>query len=455
MTISRDDLLKNELKDEEYTPNKTISEAFEDDLTLDGVMLGAIRQQVDSIKSVIVDKIEEITEEAPQQEKASFNTPSFTPPKASFPKPDFDFKDINKKILMNNAWNWAEREMAVGSVSKDDVALGLGINAKTYDKMSHAEFIRVQSMEGPVQVIYTAESFAGVMGGHDPVSTQHEIQSKVIEAKTRKLQTSLTMELMQDARCKGYGGIDETELVDVISTEIACELDRELLQTFRDVATTGTAVSSEKDAPTGEEIIKQIHEAARMIDMENQRSAERWVIASPALAAALLCDREARQELDTSEAMYGGGLMNRIGSLHGMDVYTDNGLKSNEMFVGRKGTNIGDSPISFHPYNLVLGMGTVVDHTTFQPRVHLATRGTYNVNEKASKSVHHIEFKHQAKPQENMDAGFFYAPYIPLIETKVMGEEVIEDDGLEDIIIPFGPKEQATIAALFDHGEKE
>jgi len=42
-----------------------------------------------------------------------------------------------------------------------------------------------------------------------------------------------------------------------------------------------------------------------------------------------------------------------------------------------------------------------------------------------------------------MDAGYFYAPYIPLMETHTV------DEDLMDIILPFGAPEKKTIAELF------
>lgn len=75
------------------------------------------------------------------------------------------------------------------------------------------------------------------------------IEKTVVEARTRALKAEWTLELAQDL--KAIHGLDtETELANILSTEILAEINREILRTIYQVARTGAKAGQTQTAGT-------------------------------------------------------------------------------------------------------------------------------------------------------------------------------------------------------------
>ena len=220
------------------------------------------------------------------------------------------------------------------------------------------------------------------------------IDRQAIEAMTRKLGASYTLESAQDI--KVMHGIDiEREMVQVLQYEITAELDRELIyrmkKTSVDVSTvngvpngglvipaidvTSSASFNQNWGGTGERfmnIVAAIIHQANNIAITTRRGAGNFVIVSPAIATAL--QGAGHQFVQYSSKVNATTTSAPIGKLNGtIEVYRDQYANTDYALVGYKGSGVSDSGIIFSPYMMGLTM-RAVDPNDFYPRVGVMSR---------------------------------------------------------------------------------
>ena len=237
------------------------------------------------------------------------------------------------------------------------------------------------------------------------------IERTSVTAKTRALKAEYTTELAQDL--KAVHGLDaETELANILSTEILAEINREIVRTIYGVAKLG---AQQKDLsnfstgtynPTNTGGIYDI-----LSDSDGRWSAERWrglmfqiereanVIAKNTRRGKgnfVICDS------DTASALAMGGFLNIspalnvnldiddtgntfAGILNGKyKVYVDpyatanstafaSNVPTNYVCVGYRGSNPYDAGLFYCPY-VPLQMVRAVGENTFQPKIGFKTR---------------------------------------------------------------------------------
>lgn len=230
------------------------------------------------------------------------------------------------------------------------------------------------------------------------------IEKVSVEAKTRALKASYSMELAQDL--KATHGLDaETELANILSTEIQAEINREIVNTIRFVAkvgagevtysngsvvldSTGTPVKSATgtfdldvnsdgrwSAEKYKSLLVKINKEANAIAKDTRRGRGNFIICSSDVASIL--------DL-TGKMVYAPAVDNNltvddtgntfVGMLQGrFKVYIDPYLKYNEIIVGYKGTNAFDAGFFYCPY-VPLQMMKVINPETFQPAMGYKTR---------------------------------------------------------------------------------
>lgn len=211
------------------------------------------------------------------------------------------------------------------------------------------------------------------------------IDQTSIEAKTRKLATSFSLEAAQDIRA--MHGIDiEREMVNFLQYEITAELDRELLTSMKTVAvdtTKGGADITPVDCTNntidgrwlGEKFMtitaNLIHQANR-IAISTRRGAGNFVVVSPAIATAL--QGAGHQFVQYKADVNPATVMAPIGKLNGtIDVYRDQYARIDYGLVGYKGSGISDGGIIFSPY--IMGLtNRAVEPTDFSPRIGVMAR---------------------------------------------------------------------------------
>lgn len=212
-----------------------------------------------------------------------------------------------------------------------------------------------------------------------------EITKTSVEAKTRALRATYTMELAQDL--KSVHGLDaESELANILSTEILAEINREIIDGINFAAEKGGPakdetfdLSADTDGRWSVEkykaLIYQLEVEANEIALRSRRGKGNWILASSNVASAMA----AAGQLDYAPAMQTdldvdptGNLF--AGMLNGrMKVYVDPYVSGERVTVGYRGSNPYDAGVFYCPY-VPLTMVRAVGENDFQPRIGFKTR---------------------------------------------------------------------------------
>ena len=227
--------------------------------------------------------------------------------------------------------------------------------------------------------IYTSAGEA--MGFNDTGALMPELQMKIdkvaIEAKTRKLGASYSLESAQDI--KAMHGVDmEREMVNTLQYEIQAELDRELLYKVKDVATSTTTFDiSATDGRWHQEriagLVNRIVKECNDIASRTRRGAGNFIVVSTEVASAL-------QSLQGGLFTANTGTVNpsntyaELGTLQGIiKVYRDTYNTSNLVLAGYKGPGVSDCGVIYSPY--IMGLfNRAISESDFSPRIGVMSR---------------------------------------------------------------------------------
>ena len=215
------------------------------------------------------------------------------------------------------------------------------------------------------------------------------IEKATVTAKSRALKAEYSLELAQDL--KAIHGLDaETELANILSTEILAEINREVIRTINSQAKTGALqnnvtvkgvfdLSADADGRWSVEkfkgLILQIEREANVIAKETRRGKGNFIICSSDVASALA----AAGMLDYTPALSTNLAVDDTGNtfagvLNGRTkVYIDPYATVDYVNVGYKGTNPYDAGLFYCPY-VPLTMVRAVGEDTFQPKIGFKTR---------------------------------------------------------------------------------
>ena len=225
-----------------------------------------------------------------------------------------------------------------------------------------------------------------------------QIDRVAVTANSRGLQAAYTLELAQDL--KAIHGLDaETELTNILSTEILAEINREVVRTIYATANVGiTGVSANVvnlsstvvgDATGGssgrwqvekyKSLLFRIEQAANKIAKDTRRGKGNMLIVSTDVASALamtgLLDynsaltNNTNLMVDDTGNTFAGVLFGRIKVY--VDPYSVSG--ADYVVVGYKGQTPYDAGLFYCPY-VPLQMVRAIDPTTYQPKVGFKTR---------------------------------------------------------------------------------
>jgi hypothetical protein len=215
------------------------------------------------------------------------------------------------------------------------------------------------------------------------------IEKVTVSAKTRALKAEYSMELAQDL--KAIHGLDaETELSNILTSEILAEINREVVRTINVTATqgatTGTTVAGRFDLDVDSNgrwsvekfkgLMFQVEREANAIAKATRRGKGNIIICSSDVASALqmagVLDytpalNSNNLNVDDTGATFAGILNGRV------RVYIDPYATGNYMTVGYKGQSAFDAGLFYCPY-VPLQMVRAVDTSTFQPKIGFKTR---------------------------------------------------------------------------------
>ena len=215
------------------------------------------------------------------------------------------------------------------------------------------------------------------------------IEKATVTAKSRALKAEYTLELAQDL--KAIHGLDaETELANILSTEILAEINREVIRTINSQAKIGATtanlqtkgifdLSSDADGRWSAEkfkgLVVQLDRECNQIAKDTRRGKGNIVICSSDVATALAAsgmldyapNMSTQLQVDDTGNTFAGTLNGRI------RVYIDPYAGADYITVGYKGSNPYDAGVFYCPY-VPLQMVRAVGENDFQPRIGFKTR---------------------------------------------------------------------------------
>lgn len=228
----------------------------------------------------------------------------------------------------------------------------------------------------------------GADGGTQFAEMAFSIEKVAVEAKSRALKAEYTSELAQDLRA--VHGLDaETELANILSSEILVEINREVVRTIYKAAVPGavntaTAGTFDLDVDANgrwsvekfKGLMFQIETEANAIAKGTRRGKGNIVICSSDVASAL----QMAGVLDYTPALNSNNLQvddtgnTFAGILNGRyRVYIDPYAGANYLIVGYKGSSAFDAGLFYCPY-VPLQMVRAIGENSFQPKIGFKTR---------------------------------------------------------------------------------
>jgi hypothetical protein len=235
--------------------------------------------------------------------------------------------------------------------------------------------------------------------GQGPNEMAFSIERVAVQAATRMLGANYSIELAQDL--KAVHGLDaETELSNILSTEILAEINREVVRNVYRVAKLGAQQSDlyyktvagglttgsgkpggvydliqDSDGRWSAEkfrgLMFQIERECNTIAKETRRGKGNFIICSADVASALAMGGflNISPDVDDTGNTFAGTLNGKI------KVYIDpySVIGTNFVCVGYKGSSPYDAGVFYCPY-VPLQMMRAVDPTSFQPKMAFKTR---------------------------------------------------------------------------------
>ena len=232
------------------------------------------------------------------------------------------------------------------------------------------------------------------------------IEKATVTAKSRALKAEYTMELAQDL--KAIHGLDaETELANILSSEILAEINREVVRTIyvnsKQGAAQNTTTSGIFDLDTDSNgrwsvekfkgLMFSIERDANVIARDTRRGKGNIILCSADVASALsmagLLDYTSGLSdsltVDSTGNTFAGTLNGRfkvyVDPYTNMGVpYTGSGAREFQYYVvGYKGSSPYDAGLFYCPY-VPLQMVRAVGENSFQPKIGFKTRYGMQVN---------------------------------------------------------------------------
>ena len=235
-------------------------------------------------------------------------------------------------------------------------------------------------------------------GKHDIAEIDIKVDSIAVTAMTKKLKAKWSPELGQDLNA--YHNLDaEVELTQILSEQIALEIDREILNDLVKGATAGTYYWSRSpglfvDRSTGlelgatsaapdftgtvsewyETLVETINDVSAQIHRKTLRGGANFLVTSPEVANILEFTAGFRANVTHDSDKGTVGAVN-VGSLsRKFDVHVDPYFPRNLVLVGRKGGSFLESGYVYAPYVPLQVTPTIFGTEDFVPRKGVMTR---------------------------------------------------------------------------------
>ena len=337
----------------------------------------------------------------------------------------------NKKktmdVVLENTKRYLSESATAGATSAGNVAtlnrVILPVIRRVMPTVIANEIVGVQPMTGPVGQIHTlriryadtssgttstvpgeealspfkiAEAYSGDNSSTKAATTAAlegsagkrlsiQILKQAVEAKSRKLSARWTFEAAQDAQAQQ--GIDvEAEIMAALAQEITAEIDQEVIQSLRSLATTQETYDQAAVSGTatfvGDEhaaLAVLINRVANNIAARTRRGAGNYAVVSPTALTILQSATTSAFARSTEGTFEAPTNTKFVGTLNAsMRVYVDGyATDATPVLVGYKGSSEADAPAFYCPYIPLMSSGVVLDPATFEPVVGFLTRYGY------------------------------------------------------------------------------
>jgi hypothetical protein len=215
-----------------------------------------------------------------------------------------------------------------------------------------------------------------------------DLQSVTVSVTERKLRASWSPELAQDV--SAFHNIDaEAELTALLSEQVAAEIDREILRDLRKGAAWtakwdynewkygngGTAFAGYTQKDWNQTLITKINQISAQIHKTTLRGGANWVVVSSEVSAVL----DDLEYFHVSNAhpeqdQYNMGI-EKVGSLAGRyQVYRDPYFPAGKILIGHKGKSLLDAGYIYAPYVPLQLTPTMYNPFNFTPIKGIMTR---------------------------------------------------------------------------------
>lgn len=290
-------------------------------------------------------------------------------------------------LVYSQRFLFAESVDAAGGTA-NDITAGDEVWAHTSSKMRRFYSTSDASAPAGGPAAATSAGVAAATGDFEAFGGRAmtlELLKQTVTAGSRKLQARWTPESMQDL--KASHGLDmEAELTSSLSAAIVGEIDNEIINDLTALA--GTVESFDMSAPmTGVPhyigdrhavLGVLINKVAMEIARKTRRNQANWIVVSPMVVAILQSATKSVFAPAVSGSFEGPNNTKLVGTLNGsIKVYTyiyhETGTEP--ILLGFKGGNGElDAGYFYCPYIPLMSSGVVVDPNTFNPHVSLMTR---------------------------------------------------------------------------------
>lgn len=248
-----------------------------------------------------------------------------------------------------------------------DVAIATA--AQTYNKIG--AFAGIQPMSGPVAQIFTMQYAKSEQTSESDTMRRMtlEIVANAVEARTRKLNSAYSIEMMQDLG--SLNGVDlSSELVKVISEEISNELVSEALTDIINAAPHSEAKFKISDRTTAEymqKLYKELYTMCGAIASDTLRG-QGNVIIIPAKLVPYISNWDVKYDTD----YWTFHEFRHMGTINKCELYCANMLEDKILIAYKGFAGETDVGAVYSPYMYVSQI--VVDAETFAPKCNFMTR---------------------------------------------------------------------------------
>ena len=273
-------------------------------------------------------------------------------------------------------------------ICDEDGSIYISVDMQTYSSTSGFSNVTLPSGFTATDVIFTYRAYDTLEFEDQIGEVSFDLASVTVSVTERKLRATWSPELAQDV--SAFHNIDaEAELTSLLSEQIAAEVDREILRDLRKGAAWqakwdynewkygngGSAYVGYTQKDWNQTLLTKVNQLSAQIHKTTLRGGANWIVVSSEISA-VLDDLEYFHvsNAEPEQDQYNMGI-EKIGTLGGRyTVYRDPYFPSNKMLIGHKGKSLLDAGYIYAPYVPLQLTPTMYNPFTMTPIKGIMTR---------------------------------------------------------------------------------